>query len=239
MGSVFISYRRDDSQGFAGRLEDDLSERLGDEWVFRDREIPAGTDFVEHLQAHLDRAAVVLVVIGPAWSAIRGADGRRRLDAPDDWVRREIERALARNVPLVPVLVGGARMPAAAALPAGIAALSRRQALALDDAHWARDLDELLAQLGRLSPPLARQLARRSASRQASPPGPPRQPLHAPRWATSLLRWLGGRLGRLAGLLALAAVAYVLIRALGGHEANQMLDRVIATSREQWRLLMR
>jgi len=234
MGNVFISYRRDDSQGFAGRLEDDLSEQLGGEAVFRDREIPPGTDFVEHLQAHLDRAEVVLVVIGPAWSAVRAADGTRRLDAPDDWVRREIERALARHVPLMPVLVGGARMPAAAELPASIAALSRRQALALDDAHWARDLDELLRQLGRLSPRLARPPAQRPARRE-----PASRSIRAPRWTATLLRWLGGRLGRLAGMLALAAVAYVLIRALGGHEANQMLDRVIDTTREQWRLLMR
>ncbi|MCB1889458.1 MAG: toll/interleukin-1 receptor domain-containing protein [Rhodocyclaceae bacterium] len=237
MGTVFISYRRDDSQGFAGRLEDDLSEHLGDARVFRDREIPAGTDFVEHLEQHLADAEAVLVVIGPTWLTLRGADGIRRLDAAGDWVRREIERALGRGVPVVPVLVGGATMPAAEALPASIASLARRQAFVLDDARWARGIEELLAQLAQLAPALAR--------RPVHPPAPtPREVQPAPRQgggsplAAALLRWLGGRLSRLFGVLATLAVGYVLVRALGGRDANRMLDRVIDTTLEQLRLLM-
>lgn len=73
MRTAFISYRRDDSQGFAGRLEEDLSECLGDAQVFRDREIPAGCDFVTHLESHLAEAEVVLVVIGRGWLDARNA----------------------------------------------------------------------------------------------------------------------------------------------------------------------
>ncbi len=237
MGTVFISYRRDDSQGFAGRLEDDLSERLGDERVFRDREIPAGIDFVEHLEQHLTEAEAVLVVIGPAWLDIRGADGKRRLEAEGDWVRREIERALERGVPVVPVLVGGAAMPAARDLPPSIAALARRQAFVLDDARWAHGIEELLDQLAILSPRLARR-------RVAAPPPRPRAP-EPPRRADGghplagpLLRWLGRRMGRLFGIAMTLAVGYILVRALGGREANRMLDRVIDTALEQLRLLL-
>ena len=231
MSTVFISYRRDDSQGFAGRLEDDLSEALGDEQVFRDREIPAGIDFVDHLESHLAEAAEELVLIGPRWIDIRDAQGRRRLDVDDDWVRREIERALAGGVPVVPVLVGGARMPAAGDLPAGIAALARRQAFALDDARWTRDLDALLEQLQVLSPSLARK--RPAPIAVGRPPAARSRP-----WTAPVLRWLGGQIGRLLGFVALAFVAYVLVRALGGHDANHMLDRVIDTALEQLRLLL-
>ena len=111
MGTIFISYRRDDSQGFAGRLEDDLSERFGEARVFRDREIPAGVDFATHLEARLSEAEVMLVVIGRDWLDAKNSAGERRLGLQDDWVRREIERALARDIAVVPVLVGGAAMP--------------------------------------------------------------------------------------------------------------------------------
>ena len=157
MGTLFISYRRDDSQGFAGRLEDDLSRRFGDAQVFRDREIPAGTDFASHLEHHLAEAEVVLVVIGPNWLAARDAAGRRRLDAPKDWVRREIMLALATEVPVVPVLVGGAAMPAASELPTVLAPLAGRQAFVLSDRRWPQELDDLADQVARLDMPGAAQ----------------------------------------------------------------------------------
>lgn len=235
MGALFISYRRADSQGFAGRLEDDLSERFGQEQVFRDREIPPGADFVSHLEAHLARAEVVLVVIGRGWLDVRDDDGGRRLDAAGDWVRREIERALQAGVAVVPVLVGGAQMPGAAQLPPSIAALSRRQAFELSDRRWSRDLDELAQRLLQLAPSLRRAQADRV------PPTPP--PAARPRGATGpslaarLARWLGRRIGKLAGALMTLAVLYLLVRALGGSEANRMLDRIIATVLAQVRAL--
>ena len=107
---VFISYRRDDTQGFAGRLEDDLSETFGDELIFRDCEIEPGVDFAARLRATLDSSDVVLAVVGPRWETARDSSGRLRLDQADDWVRIELETVLARGIPVVPVLVGGALM---------------------------------------------------------------------------------------------------------------------------------
>lgn len=154
MSEIFISYRRDDSAGFAGRLEDDLSECFGEQPVFRDREIPAGTDFAQHLETTLGAAAVVLAVIGPKWLEVRGADGGRRLDDPDDWVRREIETGLARGVAMMPVLVGGAGMPPTSLLPPGLASLAGRQAFVLADRRWREELTELAGDLARISPVL-------------------------------------------------------------------------------------
>ena len=225
MGTIFISYRRDDSQGFAGRLEDDLSERFGDDRVFRDREIPPGTDFVSHLEAHLAKAEVVLVLIGRGWLDARDGEGGRRLDASDDWVRREIERALQGDVAVVPVLVGGARMPNAAQLPRSIAALARRQAFELSDQRWRHDLDELSQRLRQLAPDLRAARPRRAAQL----PAPQSRARGRQSLAARFFGWAAGRLGRLVGAVMSLALIYILVRALGGAEANRMLDKIIAT----------
>lgn len=232
MSAIFISYRRADSQGFAGRLEDDLSERFGEDQVFRDREIPPGTDFVNHLEAHLAKAEVVLVVIGRGWLDARDAGGERRLDSTEDWVRREIECALKADVAVVPVVVGGAKMPAAAQLPASIAALSRRQAFELSDKRWSRDLDELAQRLVQLAPRLRRERPRELRPR---PPAPVPQAPTGPSLASQFASWLARRLGKLFGVVMTLAVIYILVRALGGAEANRMLDKIIATVIDQFR----
>ena len=235
MGTLFISYRRDDSQGFAGRLEDDLSRRFGDAQVFRDREIPAGTDFASHLERHLAEAEVVLVVIGPNWLAARDAAGRRRLDAPKDWVRREIMLALATEVPVVPVLVGGAAMPAASELPTVLAPLAGRQAFVLSDRRWPQELDDLADQVARLSPALA---AARHARRRASAPPAPRANAATPSIWWRLVPWLGRRVSKLIGVMVTLSVLFILVRALGGAQANRMLDKVIATALAQIKALL-
>ena len=235
MGTLFISYRRDDTQGFAGRLEDDLSEHFGDALVFRDREIPAGTDFAAHLERHLAEAEVVLVVIGPNWLAARNAAGDRRLELPQDWVRREIMLALATDVPVVPVLVGGATMPAASDLPSALAPLAGRQAFILSDQRWPRELDDLADQMARLSPALA---AARHARRRNSAPPPARATPSTPSVAARLLPWLGRRVGKLVSALVTLSALYILLRALGGPQANRMLDKVIATTLAQIKTLM-
>ena len=115
---IFISYRRDDSRGYAGRLQGDLSRRYSDEHVFRDIEIPPGADFGEYITSLVDKCNVVLAIIGPGWLDARDREGERRLDDPQDWVRLEIERALARDgVEVIPVLVDGARLPPREELP--------------------------------------------------------------------------------------------------------------------------
>ena len=141
---IFISYRRDDSRGYAGRLQGDLSRRYTDEHVFRDIEIPPGADFGEYITGLVDRCNVVLAIIGPGWLDARDREGERRLDDPQDWVRLEIERALARDgVEVIPVLVDGARLPPREELPPSLLALRRRNAFELSDRRWDYDVDLL------------------------------------------------------------------------------------------------
>jgi hypothetical protein len=148
---IFISYRRDDSAGEAGRLADHLQRRFGADRVFLDIEtIDPGTDFVQVLQQSLAETAVVLVLIGRQWLDIRGAAGGRRLDDPADFVRLEVAAALGRGGPVVPVLVQGARLPRAEDLPETLAPLVTRQAASLDHAEFHADAERLADRLARL-----------------------------------------------------------------------------------------
>ena len=116
MAHIFLSYRRDDSAGFAGRLADALETEFGAGSVFRDvDDIRPGEDFIQAIEFHLREVGAVLVMIGPHW-LVTGAEGQRRLDDPRDFVRQEIQAALASGKPLIPLLVGGASMPSEANL---------------------------------------------------------------------------------------------------------------------------
>ncbi len=142
--NVFISYRRDDAAANAGRLFDWLSDQFGDAHVFLDTSrIAIGADFERVLGERLAAADVVLVVIGPRWLDIADANGRR-LDQPDDYVRMEVATALRSGTRLIPVLVGGARMPAAERLPDALRALATRNATELRDAGFEQDFDQLV-----------------------------------------------------------------------------------------------
>jgi hypothetical protein len=144
MASIFVSYRRDDAAGFAGRVEDELERRFGDVEVFRDvDDIASGEDFVRRLDRALQSCRVFVAVIGRSWLTARNADGTRRLDDPNDFVRQEISAALGRDVRVIPVLVDGARMPAEADLPQGLKSLARRQAHELSDSRWDYDMGRL------------------------------------------------------------------------------------------------
>ncbi|MEQ6342070.1 MAG: toll/interleukin-1 receptor domain-containing protein [Gammaproteobacteria bacterium] len=152
MARIFLSYRRDDSAGFAGRLADALEAEFGVGSVFRDvDDIQPGEDFAQAIQSQLREAGAVLVMMGPFWLKA-DADGRRRLDDPGDFVRQEIEAALDSGKPLIPLLVGGAKMPTADELPPSLAALARRQAVVLSDVSWRGDLVQLMASLRGLLP---------------------------------------------------------------------------------------
>ncbi len=143
-GGIFINYRRDDSQGTAGRLRDRLAKdpRSGD--VFMDVDnIPAGADFVEYLNSQVGACEVLLAVIGPSWLKATDESGQRRLDDPGDFVRVEIAAALARKVRVVPVLVDGARLPKADELPDDLKSLVRRNAIELRNTQFGRDADAL------------------------------------------------------------------------------------------------
>jgi TIR domain len=133
MSKLFISYRRDDSADITGRLHDRLKGHFGDGTIFLDIDnIPFGMDFRQSIGDAVNQCDVLLAVIGDLWLDARNADGPqqgcRRLDDPHDYVRIEIESALARGIPVVPLLVGKAVMPAEADLPVGLKELAFRHA---------------------------------------------------------------------------------------------------------------
>ena len=189
---IFISYRRDDSIGYAGRLQGDLSRRYSDEHVFRDIEIPPGADFGEYITSLVDKCNIVLAVIGPRWLDARDREGQRRLDDPQDWVRLEIERALARDgVEVIPVLVDGAKLPPRDELPASLLGLRRRNAFELSDRRWDYDLEELGKHLDALlrgtSAVRVRPAAVATTPTPAAIPTPPPPPEPADRTSAAVL----------------------------------------------------
>lgn len=145
MAHTFISYRREDSAGYAGRLRESLERRLGDDAVFRDVDtLQPGQDFVDAIMARLRECRVFIALIGREWLDARDAAGRRRLDQPHDYVRLEIASALGRpDLLVVPVFVEGAGMPESDQLPEDIRVLGRRQAVSIRDETWDSDVDRL------------------------------------------------------------------------------------------------
>jgi len=166
-GTIFISYRRDDTSGFAGRLHDALCVHFGGERIFRDVEtVRLGADFVRAIEDFISSAGVLIAVIGRDWLRCTDPEGRRRLDDPEDFVRLEIASALERDIPVIPVLVEDAAIPAAEDLPEPIAGLARRNALVVEDLRWDDDLRRLITSLEQIvGPPVppAKPLSRKGA----------------------------------------------------------------------------
>jgi hypothetical protein len=145
-GGVFISYRRQEASGMAGRLYDRLADRFGDDQVFMDVDtIALGVDFAEVITQAVSTCQVLLAVIGPHWLDATDREGRRRLDDLDDIVRLEITAALDRDIRVIPILVEGAQMPRRQELPDDLAKLARRNALILRHESFRADADRLLA----------------------------------------------------------------------------------------------
>jgi hypothetical protein len=188
---VFLSYRRSDVGGYAGRLSDALSQRLGPRNVFQDvTAIDPGKDFTVAIDRALDESEAVLAVIGPGWVTASDPEGGLRLQQPDDYVRRELARALERDASVVPVLVGGAKLPTAAELPDDLQGLTQRQAVSLRDETWHNDVDALV----------------RSLRGEPATPPPRRR------------RWLAG--AALVALAAAAGTGYQLQRDGGGGDGT-------------------
>ena len=174
-GRIFVSYRREETAYPAGWLYDRLVEHFGQGQVFKDVDsIELGDDFVEVITAAVAGCDVLLALIGDRWLTITGENGRRRLEDPGDFVRLEIEAGLTRNIRVIPVLVGGARMPRVTDLPPSLAKLVRRQALELSPSRFDSDT-------GRLIRVLDSSLAEVQARQLGTGPGLPVPPAPARR----------------------------------------------------------
>lgn len=136
--NIFIGYRREDGAGWAGRLHADLQAQLDrNSQIFMDVDgIPPGEDFRTYIDHAIAQCDAFVAMIGPNWLDARNEQGRRRLDDPHDFVRLEIAAALNRDIRVIPVLVGGARLPTAEELPEPLGPLVNRHAVSLDNETW-------------------------------------------------------------------------------------------------------
>ncbi|MCK6449519.1 MAG: toll/interleukin-1 receptor domain-containing protein [Alphaproteobacteria bacterium] len=192
---VFINYRRDDSPGSAGRLHDRLALEIPPEHLFMDVDaIAPGVDFVDEIDRKVRACDVMLAIIGRGWLDAADKEGRRRLDDAADFVRLEIAMALRHGVNVVPILVDGARMPAAEDLPEELRALARRNAVELSHQRFAAEAKSLAQALVKSH---AEAKARAAAAEAAARP-----------------RLLSSR--RLAGAAA-TAFAFIASGAIPGH----------------------
>ena len=146
--AIFISYRRDDSEGEAGRLFDDLTGAFGSDGVFMDvAGISPGVDFRKAIDDNVTSCGVLLAIMGPRWVSVSDATGKRRLEDPNDFVALEISSALKRNVPVIPVLVHDAKMPPADQLPEILKDLAYRNSVELTHTRWNSDCQLLIEAL--------------------------------------------------------------------------------------------
>lgn len=147
--SLFISYRREDTSGYAGRLFETLAAYVGRERLFMDVDtIRPGEDFLKVIEQTVGSSEAVIVLIGPRWLSAVDADGRPRLEDPEDFVRLEVKAALDRGLRVIPVLVDGATVPDREQLPSDLAALTRRHAVHLTHERWQTDVEHLVRSLG-------------------------------------------------------------------------------------------
>jgi hypothetical protein len=146
MPKIFFSNRREDSSHQVGRIFDRFAAHFGKEQLFKDVDsMPFGLDFRRVLSEKVAECDVLLALIGNAWLTAAEPTGGRRLVDPGDYVRVEIESALRRNIPVVPVLVGRAPVPQAGDLPEGLRELAFRHGLQVrPDPDFHHDMERLI-----------------------------------------------------------------------------------------------
>lgn len=142
--SIFINYRREDSNWNALAIYNELQKYFSSDQIFKDfNAIRPGDDYVVSIDTALQRCDVLLVLIGSRWLDIKDANGNRRLEDPDDFVRLEIAKALARNIKVIPVMLDDTRMPQLNQLPENMQSLTRRQFIAIDPTRFEDDVRDL------------------------------------------------------------------------------------------------
>ncbi len=187
---------------------DTLVTRYGHDDVFQDvNTVEPGLNFVQQVEVAIRGSDVVLAVIGPQWLSSPGPDGGRRVDQPEDFVRRELSVALDADVRVVPVLVDGATLPLAKELPEGLVPLLERQAVSIRDLSWHQDVDALIRRL-------------EGEPRQAAPP---RRRLS-----------VGGRIA-LGALIAVIAIAVIALTRRGGDGDSKWVEPPVCSEpRSSW-----
>jgi len=167
MPEVFINYRTGDEEASATLVERELSGRFGGERIFRaSKSIAPGSSFPQELITAARRCRVLLAVMGPRWTEVCTADGRRMIDDPQDWTRREILEALGSGAHIVPVLVGRATRLDRAGLPPELSGLADHQYRRLDHRNAESDLARLGDTVAELVPELAAAEATRRRERE-------------------------------------------------------------------------
>src|SRR6516162_3909549 len=105
MPDIFISYRREDTSGYAGRLYDQVSAHFGQDHVFMDvAAIEPGADFADTIEKRVSTCDALIALIGRNWLTIKDDQNRIRLGTAEDFVSVKIAAALKRNVEVIPVL---------------------------------------------------------------------------------------------------------------------------------------
>jgi TIR domain-containing protein len=177
-GGIFISYRRDDNRYAAGRLYDALNQRFPGDQIFIDvNNIEPGLNFLRVIQDKVDNSDAMLVVIGPNWLSATDADGKRRLDHPNDLVRKEIEAGLKRDIRVIPVLVDGGKMPSSTELPESLEGLAWLNAVTLHHDSFKHDAERLANALAKAIEPKTKSSERKVVEKGGvrgtkSSPGP-------------------------------------------------------------------
>jgi hypothetical protein len=225
---IFLSYRRQDSEDFAGRLYDHLVDHFGPV-VFRDvNALGPGVRFDDTIRSTISACKVLLAVVGRNWVGVR-ADGTRRIDDADDWARLEVERALEHRVQVIPVLSGSAEMPAPADLPASLRPFALRNAIRLEDAHWPEDVNRLVTAIeqyvatrpaGNAGPPP-------SAAPAADGTAPPPADLTAPAPAAAVRRRRVA-LAALGSAVPLLVVLALVVLSTGGGAEKRTVERAVS-----------
>jgi hypothetical protein len=175
---VFISYRRDESSAYAGRVHDRLEREFGGDLLFMDVDnVPLGENFVRVLTEEVARCEVLLAVMGPKWANAHDTTGKRRLDNKSDFVRVEIGAALQRGIPVIPILLDGAKIPSLDQLPEDLKELALRNALDVRHGSFHADMDRLIKSLNdrwsRGSSPTLENVAHKAASPASTAKFPP------------------------------------------------------------------
>jgi hypothetical protein len=212
MSAIFISYRREDTEGHAGRLFEVLVERFGKDSVFMDvAGIEPGRDFRKAIDSNVADCGALLAVIGKGWLSAKNEAGLRRIDDPHDFVRLETVSALKRDIPVIPVLVHGAVMPRADQLPPELQELAFRNGVEVTHARWDSDVQLLTKALERY----VNKSPARDAAAALEPPATPPTPVNSAASARSpAMKYLG-----IAGVVAALAAGGTALYQRNANEA--------------------